>query len=138
MRATLATEVETFLRAHGPATATAIAMGIRARRDDVDEILARDDFKRVPPPGGCSPRAAYWNVSYLVPLPTKGKNRADLMLEVLRDGGVHSRTEIFERVGFMLTNNAAAELRARGYTVEHRVERGNHVYQLVESGDEAA
>jgi len=44
-------------------------------------------------------------------------NRADKMLEVLRDGRPHTRRDLFERCGFFLTNNAAAELRARGYDV---------------------
>lgn len=140
MRETLAVEVETFLRVHGPSTANEIALGVRARRDDVDDVLAGEPFARVPAPDGCSPHAHYFSLSYLVPSPGSGKNRADLMLEVLSDGGVHSRQEIFERVGFMLTNNAASELRDRGLNVVHRVERRIHTYQLVASAgeDEAA
>lgn len=138
MRETLASEVENFLRVHGATTATAIAVGVRARRDDVDEVLESETFTRVPAPDGCSPRAAYFNVSYLVPSrPTRLASRADRMLEVLQDRRPHSREEIFERVGFMLTNNAASELRERGYDVEHRVERRVHIYQLV-GLDEAA
>lgn len=65
-------------------------------------------------------------------------NRADKMLSVLKDGRTYSRLEIMERVGFMMTNNAAAELRARGVRVEHRKEKGVDVYQLVGVLDEAA
>jgi hypothetical protein len=65
-------------------------------------------------------------------------NRADKMLSVLKDGRTYSRLEIFERVGFMLTNNAASELRAQGFEVEHRKEHGNDVYRLVGRLDEAA
>jgi hypothetical protein len=57
-------------------------------------------------------------------------NRAELLLSVLADGRPHSRHEVFERVGFMLTNNAASELRARGYDVEHKVDGGLHTYHL--------
>jgi biotin operon repressor len=65
-------------------------------------------------------------------------NRADRMLSVLKDGRTYSRREIMERAGWFMTNNAAAELRARGYQVEHRKEKGNDVYQLVGALDEAA
>jgi len=52
------------------------------------------------------------------------------MLTVLRDGKPHSRHEIFQRVGFMLTNNAASELRARGLDVEETRDGDNYLYQL--------
>ena len=58
-------------------------------------------------------------------------NRAERLYSVLKDGRTYSRLEIFERVGFMLTNNAASELRAIGFNVEHRREQGNDVYRLV-------
>lgn len=57
-------------------------------------------------------------------------NRADRMLEVLADGLPHDRQEIFRRVGFMLTNNAAAELRARGLDVRHDQDGDVHSYRL--------
>jgi len=57
-------------------------------------------------------------------------NRADRLYSVLRDGRPHSRQEVFDRVGFMLTNNAASELRARGVPVEHRKDGGLDVYRL--------
>jgi hypothetical protein len=57
-------------------------------------------------------------------------NRAQLMLVVLRDGKPHTRRDIFERVGFQLTNNSASELRAKGYDVRQSRERvdGVNVY----------
>lgn len=57
-------------------------------------------------------------------------NRADLLLSCLSDGRPWTRRDIFERVGFMLTNNAASELRARGIEVTHQVRKGQHVYRL--------
>ena len=140
MRGTLASEVEDFLRVHGASTTTEISLGVRARRDDVGETLKGDAFKRVAPPDGCSPRASYFNLSYLVPVrPATVLSRADRMLNVLRDGRVHSRHEIFESAGgFFLTNNAASELRKRGYEISQRRERGVYVYQLVGGLDEAA
>jgi hypothetical protein len=47
------------------------------------------------------------------------------MLEVLRDGQRHSRRDLFERIGYFLTNNAASELRAQGYDVEQTRENVN-------------
>ena len=65
-------------------------------------------------------------------------NRADLLWSVLKDGRPHSRQEIFEQVGYMLTNNAASELRARGVLVEHRREGRLDVYEIVGSLREPA
>lgn len=140
MRETLGVEVEEFLRVHGASTPTSIAVGVRARRDDVDEVLRGDAFRRVPAPDGCSPKASYFNLSYLVPArPATTVSRADRMLSVLRDGRARSRQEIFEEAGgFFLTNNAASELRKRGYNISQRRERGVYVYQLVGGLDEAA
>lgn len=51
-------------------------------------------------------------------------NRAQLMLSVLQSADrPFSRDEIFSRVGHMLTNNAASELRARGYDVVRSQQR---------------
>ena len=58
-------------------------------------------------------------------------NRADLMLAALQDGEPKSRRELFERAGcFYLTNNAASELRARGYVIEQRRDGDVYLYQL--------
>jgi hypothetical protein len=65
-------------------------------------------------------------------------NRADLLLSVLRDGRPHSRQDVFDAVGFMLTNNAASELRAQGHNILHSIDGGLHTYQLsslLEEGD---
>ena len=58
-------------------------------------------------------------------------NRADLLHSVLKDGREHTRREIFEQVGYMLTNNAASELRARGHNVQHTRKGRVDAYQLV-------
>jgi len=58
------------------------------------------------------------------------------MLSVLERGHWQTRRDIFERVGFMLTNNAASELRARGYVVEQRHYCGNYEYRIQDSGTE--
>lgn len=65
-------------------------------------------------------------------------NRAELLLSVLADGRPHSRQEIFDRVGFMLTNNAASEARKLGKEVAHSVERGVHIYTLLVERDPTA
>ena len=66
-------------------------------------------------------------------------NRANRLYEVLRDGRVHSRGEIFRRAGFMLTNNAASELRdqleSRGLGVVHTVEHRVDCYQILPIGE---
>lgn len=64
-------------------------------------------------------------------------NRADRMLVVLGDGRPHSRREIFDRAGFMLTNNAASELRAQGHDVRQWREKGVYFYRLVALSEEA-
>jgi hypothetical protein len=118
LRASLPDEVAEFLREHGPATASAVAMGIRARRDDVDAALTGARFCRVQRPEGASPRAVYFSLSPRVQYFRGGKSRAAAMLDVLRDGKRHDRDEIFRLAGrFFLTNNAAAELRKAGYDV---------------------
>jgi hypothetical protein len=60
-------------------------------------------------------------------------NRADQMLGALEaaDGAWLARHDIFDHCGvFFLTNNAATELRDRGFNVEHRVFQCNHEYRL--------
>jgi biotin operon repressor len=61
-------------------------------------------------------------------------NRAELLLSVLKDGKPHSRRDIAERVGWFLTNNAASELRKRGFVIEHKLVKGHHVYTLLSEG----
>lgn len=144
MRPSLRQEVEAFLRLHGPSTGIEVGLGVRARRGDVDRILASDAFEIVPTPDGKSPRATYFNLSERVPARRKANTkRSRLLLSVLRDGRRHSRDEIFERVGrFFLTNNAAAELRAQGVDVRYVRKDGVDFYWIesAESGslDEAA
>lgn len=59
-------------------------------------------------------------------------NRADLMLSCLRDGKPWTRREIFNEVGYFLTNNAASELRKRGLEVVQWRHEGEYVYQLTD------
>jgi hypothetical protein len=60
------------------------------------------------------------------------------MLAALSDGREHSRRELLEASGeFYLTNNASAELRARGFNVVHRRKGGVDTYQLLGSLDTA-
>lgn len=60
-------------------------------------------------------------------------NRADRMLAVLRlNEGWWSRNSIFTLAGcYFLSNNAAAELRARGFKVEHTRRGRIDLYRLV-------
>lgn len=62
-----------------------------------------------------------------------GVNRADLLYAALKDGKPMSRREIFEHAGqFFCTNNAACELRQRGFDVPHTRDGRLDVYQLVD------
>lgn len=64
-------------------------------------------------------------------------NRADAMLAVLRinEGSWWTRQEIFRWSDrYFLTNNAAAELRARGFNVEHAKRGQDDLYRLGASG----
>ncbi len=66
---------------------------------------------------------------------TPSKKRARLLYQVLRLGELKSRQQIFDAVGFMLTNDAAAELRSEvevyGYNVVHSMTGRLHCYKLV-------
>lgn len=131
MRVTLPDEVAAFLEERGPSTATAVALGIRARRLDVNLVLADGRFSRVPPPSGMSPHGKYFGLSQPVPAAPRGNSRAAAMLAVLRDGREHSRHEIFRRTGrFFMTNNAAHELRRQGYAVKQRRDGDTYIYWL--------
>jgi hypothetical protein len=125
-------EVAGFLLEHGPSTSSQIAAGVRARRNSVDEELLAGPFVVAPTPEGANHRARHWVglpvASCRVP---SGQGRAAAMLGVLRDGRKHSRVEIFKAAGrFFLTNNAASELRAKGYDVRHGRDGGLDVYWL--------
>lgn len=131
MRPALREEIREFLLEHGPARAKEVAFAIRARRDDVDAVLAGAGFLVTERPAGANSRARYFDVSHRVPGGRGGKSRADAMLAVLRDGRIHSRDEIFQLAGrFFLTNNAASELRSRGFDVCHGRQGRLDVYWL--------
>ncbi len=135
----LQTEIAAFL-ARGPATGAAIAMGIRVRRAVVDEALLAGPFVEAPAPEGANPRARHWQTAPISSQPVPGgKTRAAAMLSVLADGRKRSRDEIFEAAGrFFLTNNAASELRAKGYDVRQGREGKLYVYWLVSARSSAA
>lgn len=127
----IAAEMRAYLEQNGPATVAQIALGIRARRADVQREATWGAFATAVRPEGANPRAVYYDLSRRVPPPASTKSRAAQMLEVLRDGRQHSRQEIFERVGrYFLTNNAASELRKQGYDVRSGVLGGVYVYWL--------
>lgn len=65
-------------------------------------------------------------------------NRADRLLSVLKDGREHSRQDVYQAVGFLMTNNAAAELRQRGLNVIHRRKNSLDLYRLAGSLAETA
>lgn len=134
MRPTLRQEVEAYLREHGPGNPSEIAMAIRARRDDVDEILTGDGFCRVPHPEGVYPRAAYFDLSQAVPRAaeaapaTSATSDKAFLLRVLSDGRWHSLPEILNRSvaerGYGLTvHSRAADLRRDGHVIENRTKR---------------
>jgi hypothetical protein len=120
VRPSLQAEIREFLLANGPSTAPEIALGLRARRVDIDRVLSSSNgFERVSAPEGVTGRGKYWNASQLVPMRRGGKSRSAQMLDVLRDGKWHTRYDIFNATGrYFLTNNAATELRAAGYSIE--------------------
>lgn len=134
MRATLRQEVTAFLAAHGPATAPEIALGVRARRADVDALLAGGGFCQVDRPEGAHPYSVYFAASRRVPRVTE-RSRAGVLLSILRDGAWHSRDEILRLAGrTFLTNNAAAELRRADFDVRYSSSRG---YRLEASASSA-
>lgn len=128
MRASLQSEIAAFLVAHGPATAKQVALGVRARRADVDAALVSDAFTVVQRPEGANPRSVYYAVSRRV-LSSRGRSsrRADLLHRLLADGLPHPRWACRAAAGDY-TNNAAKELRDRGFDV--RYDRKTDTYQL--------
>jgi hypothetical protein len=136
VRASLVEEVVAFLGTHGPSTAREVGLGVRARRRDVDAVLALEPFCRVARPEGAYPHREYFGVSRRVPdarrrTPRAGSQEARI-LEVLRDGGEHSAAELLARVGFMHLNSRISSLRRKcGFGIERRQEGREHFYRLV-------
>lgn len=120
-------EVERFLRKHGASSSKVIAKGVRARRVDVDRVLASDRFRRVSPPAGVSPRTVLYVVGTRR---DKLPARAARMLSVLADGHGHSRVDIVAEASINYPNNAASELRAAGYDVRTRYLDGEVFYWI--------
>jgi hypothetical protein len=142
MRASLRSEISRFLEAKGASTSPMIAYGVNARRADVDRVLAGPGFSRVEAPEGCRTNGRYFNLSQLVPGAARRASRAEVMLEVLGDGEPHSRAEVIDNLiaagASLFTNNAAAELRARGYDVFTDRSGGTVSYRLITDEAEAA
>ena len=128
-----------FLLEHGPSRVKDIAVGVRARRDVVADLLTQEPFTQVERPEGAHPHSVYHSVSLRVPRITEG-SRGWLLLSILQDGAWHGRDEIFEAAGrSFLTNNAAAELRRAGHAVEYSARHGYRLVSLAApEGVEAA
>lgn len=138
MRLTLPGEIAALLAASSvPLTASQIAVSVRARRADVEEALAAGPFQEALPPLGANQRSTHWAnasvASPAVPALLKGSGRSARLLAVLRDGRWHSRDEILQLSPgpFFLVNNAASDLRRKGYTVECRSAGRQYAYRLV-------
>lgn len=124
-------EIVAFL-GRGPATATEIAAGVRARRADVDEALLDGPFAEAPAPEGAHPLARHWSAA---PLPSRAvperQSDKDFLLHVLADGGWHSLSEIltrsFRERGCGLTvHSRASDLRRKdGLDIEQRATTSN-------------
>ena len=62
----------------------------------------------------------------------KQPNRAEILRRALSDGDWATREVIFQRSNrYFLTNNAAAELRDRGFIVEQRRVKQQHEYRVL-------
>lgn len=121
-------EVAAYLGSHGPSTVTDIALGVRARRSDVEAVLAGDGFYRCATPEGKNPRAQHFNASRHVPRAQR-RTDADYLHAILSDGREHSLDEILERSrrerghGFTVHSRAAQLRKERGVTIDVRCER---------------
>lgn len=132
MRETLRDEVRAFLESHGAATASDVAVGVRARRADVDRVLAdTGSFETTTHPAGGSPAATYWRVSPHVPVPQWKR-----IVAVLADRRPHSMQEIHAKAGFCRLNSRVSELRSRGYEITCDKTGGNYIYTLVSTPDD--
>lgn len=129
MRASLHDEVAAFLAERGPSSSPEIATGIRARRGDVDRVLADGGFALAPRREGAHANARFFVSSGRVPRSRGGMSRADVLAEILADGRRHTRAEIYAAAGRVIhTNNAAVELRRRD--VDVRYDRSSDSYWI--------
>jgi hypothetical protein len=141
---TLADRVLQYLAAHPGSSCEDVARGLRHNTFEVRQVLQHD--ARIKQEKG-EPRGFIYTLrtSQDGRRRVAGRSRSSRLYRVLRDREPHTRNEIFSREGFMLTNNAAAELRsdleADGLTVVYSQKADS--YQIVslgelESGLEAA
>jgi hypothetical protein len=107
----LADRIVAYLAEHPWAHCDEIARGLRTRTEGVRMVLKTD--ARITDRKG-SPRGREYALVTAQERSGRiaGSNRASRLYRVLRDRKAHTRREIFDREGFLLTNNAAAELRA--------------------------
>ena len=122
-------EIRVWLDRHGACTVGEIAVGVRSRRDDVDDVLAQGGFYAAPRPADGNPRASYWEASQAVPQRPAGvpthKQRVYMLLS---DGRPHRSGEGY-RLGVML-HSRVADLRRDGHVIECHRDGPDYVYQL--------
>jgi hypothetical protein len=111
-----------------------IARTMRCRTADVRIAMRMDErFRRVEDLSGSQPRYLYTLAGHQVGAnePPAGRGRAGRamfapgsqagrILAVLADGSWHTTAEIHSRVGGCVLHSRISELRARGYTIEHK------------------
>lgn len=131
---TLADRIERALRIAGYAMSIEqLARTMRCRTADVRLALRLDDrFQRVEDVSGSQPRYLYTLAAHGVErsepparpgragraIPTPGSQAARI-LAVLSDGYWHTNAEIHRKVGGCVLHSRIAELRKRGYVIEH-------------------
>lgn len=102
-------------------TTDQIAMTLRVRRASVERILK---FSGMFEHSVGANRARVWRVASRAtgrPRTAAKPSQAQRMADLLADGQWHSDAELWD-IGVGRPNSRAAELRSRGYTVEHRRE----------------
>lgn len=129
----LAAEIRTFLSSSGPSTATEIGLGVRARRQAVQAVLAQDGFERVERPDGANPRGEFFNLSRPGLRSESSTNarasQSARVLALLSDGKPHSHHEIYA-IG-CVAHSRIDELRKRGHRISPARRVGDlYVYQL--------
>ena len=106
----LADRIIAYLIEHPDSHCEDVARGVRANTFEVRQVLQHDS--RIAKRKGVSRGVVYApRTAQDAPRRIAGRSRASRLYRVLRDREPHTRREVFEREGFMLTNNAAAELR---------------------------
>ena len=124
-------------------TTDQIAMTLRARRASVERILK---FSGMFEHSVGANRARVWRVASRAtgrPRTAAKPSQAQRMADLLADGQWHSDAELWD-IGVGRPNSRAAELRSRGFMVEHRREASEvlpsraHQYRITSRPVEAA